>query len=170
MKKKTTTTNLKRKIRRRYECGENLIELAIEYKINYGTLRNMASREGWEKGKVLDLVRIKETLEIADEAVEKRADVIQEYKLLTDDLRKYAIDKATGRNILSGDNYTSPVNKAKEEAFLKRVSAIDTLYRMDKELYSIHSDKEQLELKQESIKYEEMRKRLEEESETKHLT
>lgn len=170
MKKKTVTTNLKRKIRKRYECGENLIELAIEFKLNYGTLRNMASREGWEKGKVLDLVRIKETLEAADEAVEKRAEIIKEYKLLTEDLRNYAIDKATGRKILSGDSYTSPVIKAVEEAFLKRVSAIDTLYRMDKELHSIHSDRELLEIKQENIKYEKMRKELEEEKETKYLS
>ena len=51
MNKKTTTTELKKEIRKRYEIGEDLITLALKYKINYGTLRNIASREKWEKGK-----------------------------------------------------------------------------------------------------------------------
>ena len=169
MAKKTTTTNLKKEIRKRYEYGEGLIDLAIEFKVNYGTLRNLASHEKWEKGIVRDIVRAKEIFEAADKTLKEREAIKEEYKLLTKDLRNYAIDKATGRKVLSGDKYTSPVSKSIEEAFLKRVTAIDVLYKLDKDLHSIYSDKELLEMKQETAKYEKLKKELDEKQHAKLL-
>lgn len=151
--KKKIRNDLKKEIRRKFECGEDLIELAIEYKINYGTLRNISSREGWEKGKILNLVRVKESLEVSEKIVSKRAEIVKQYKQVTEDLREYAV---------CADN---PEIKAKEEAFLKRVMAIDTLYKLDKELYSIHSDSELVELKREQLKYEKLKRELEEKQE-----
>lgn len=163
MNKKTTTTELKKEIRKRYEIGEDLITLALKYKINYGTLRNIASREKWEKGKIKDLVRMKELLEAADEEIKEREKVKKDYKTITEDLRSYALDKATGDKVLDGEDYTSPVIKSKEEAFLKRVSAIGALFDIEKQLYSIHTDKELMELKQEALKYEKLREEMEKE-------
>ena len=48
--KKLTETEIT-EIRKRYELGENLKDLAIEFNANYNTLKNRASREGWAKGK-----------------------------------------------------------------------------------------------------------------------
>lgn len=152
--KKKIRNDLKKEIRRKFECGEDLIELAIEYKLNYGTLRNLSAKEGWEKGKLLNLVRVKESFEISEQAVKKRAEIIEQYKELTENLRAYAIGEY------------DPEIKAKEEAFLKRVMAIDTLYKLDKELHSIHSDSELIELKKEQLKYEKLKKELEEEQES----
>lgn len=163
MNKKTTTSELKKEIRKRYEIGEDLIALALKYKINYGTLRNIASREKWEKGKIKDLVRMKELLEAADEEIKEREKVKKDYKIITEDLRNYALDKATGDKVLNGEDYTSPVIKSKEEAFLKRVSAIGALFDIEKQLYSIHTDKELMELKQEVLKYEKLREEMEKE-------
>ncbi|WP_443863829.1 hypothetical protein [Fusobacterium ulcerans] len=163
MNKKTTTTELKKEIRKRYEIGEDLITLALKYKINYGTLRNIASREKWEKGKIKDLVRMKELLEAADEEIKEREKVKKDYKIITEDLRSYALDKATGDKVLDGEDYTSPVIKSKEEAFLKRVSAIGALFDIEKQLYSIYTDKELVELKQEVLKYEKLREEMEKE-------
>ena len=101
--------------------------------------------------------------------MKEREAIKEEYKLLTKDLRNYAIDKATGRKVLSGDRYTSPVNKSTEEAFLKRVTAIDVLYKLDKDLHSIYSDKELLEMKQETAKYEKLKKELDEKQHAKLL-
>ena len=167
MNKKTTTTELKKEIRKRYEIGEDLITLALKYKINYGTLRNIASREKWEKGKIKDLVRMKELLEAADEEIKEREKVKKDYKIITEDLRSYALDKATGDKVLNGDDYTSPVTKSKEEAYLKRVSAIGALFDIEKQLYSIYTEKELMELKQEVLKYEEMKRKIELEEEGK---
>ena len=66
--KKKIRNDLKKEIRRKFECGEDLIELAIEYKLNHGTLRNLSAKEGWEKGKLLNLVRVKESFEISEQA------------------------------------------------------------------------------------------------------
>ena len=102
-----------------------------------------------------------ELLEAADEEIKEREKVKKDYKIITEDLRSYALDKATGDKVLSGDDYTSPVIKSKEEAFLKRVSAIGALFDIEKQLYSIHTERELMELKQEALKYEEMKRKIE---------
>ena len=112
-------------------------------------------------------MRMKELLEAADEEIKEREKVKKDYKIITEDLRSYALDKATGDKVLNGDDYTSPVTKSKEEAYLKRVSAIGALFDIEKQLYSIHTEKELMELKQEVLKYEEMKRKIELEEEGK---
>lgn len=148
-KKKKVVPSLKNIIRKRYESGEDLIELALEYKINYGTLRNISSKEKWEKGKALAVARIKETFEAAEDILKKRNKIKQEYIKLTENLRKLALNK------------DEPKIKAQEEALYRRATAIETLYKMDKELHSIYTDKELLELQKEKLKYEVLKKKLE---------
>ena len=163
MKRKTITKknkiapSLKSIIHKRFESGEDLLELAIEYKINYGTLRNISSKEKWEKGKALTVARIKETFEVADDILKKREQVKKDYINITDSLREYALSK------------DDPDIKTEEEAFYRRATAIDTLYKMDKELHSIYTDKELLELQIERLKYESLKKKLEEEEDTTYL-
>lgn len=106
---------------------------------------------------------MKELLEAADEEIKEREKVKKDYKIITEDLRSYALDKATGDKVLNGEDYTSPVTKSKEEAYLKRVSAIGALFDIEKQLYSIYTDKELMELKQEVLKYEKLREEIEKE-------
>lgn len=153
-KKKKVVPSLKNIIRKRYETGEDLIGLALEYKINYGTLRNISSKEKWEKGKAITLARIKEVFESAEEVRKKKEEIKKDYEEIISDLRAFA------------KNTNNPKAKDKEEAFYKRAMAIETLYKMDKELHAIYSEKELLELQKERVKYEELKKRLEEEDKT----
>ncbi|MFR9020267.1 MAG: hypothetical protein ACLVH8_11245, partial [Fusobacterium sp.] len=86
MKRKTTTTDLKNLIRQKFEAGQDLIDLAIEYKINYGTLRNLSSKENWQKGILKDIVYIKETEKLTKEIAKKRENKRKEYRERTQEI------------------------------------------------------------------------------------
>lgn len=55
VKKNKFTVALKNLIRKRYESGENLIDIAIELKCSYSYLRQLSSDGKWEKGKYKNL-------------------------------------------------------------------------------------------------------------------
>ena len=77
MKKKTTTTKLKTLIRKRYESGEDLLDLAVEYNIKYGTLRNISSKEKWQKGILKDIVYFKEIEKLTSKLAEEEKKTVQ---------------------------------------------------------------------------------------------
>ena len=52
----TISTEVRNDIKKRFEFGENLLDLAMEYNLNYGTLKNYASKKKWEKNKRAELV------------------------------------------------------------------------------------------------------------------
>lgn len=66
--KKLTKTEIT-EIRKRYELGENLKDLVIKFNVNYNTLKNRASREGWIKGKP---IKTKEDYSLEIKAVQNR--------------------------------------------------------------------------------------------------
>ena len=76
---KVTTTKynkisneIKKEIKLRYECGESMFDLSYEYKANLGTLRNCASREKWKKGRLKDIIAMREEEYITDEIIKER--------------------------------------------------------------------------------------------------
>lgn len=62
---------IKSKIQQEYELGIDLIELAIKYKVNYGTLRHIASKNEWQKNRVADLAWLKELEKLSDKLAKK---------------------------------------------------------------------------------------------------
>lgn len=161
MKRKTTTTDLKKLIRKRYEAGQNLIDLAIEYKINYGTLRNIASKENWRKGILKDIIHIKEIELITDKIVKERAEKKEEYKALTKeiiaDLR--SLEKLDMEMYMTIGEEKKSFAETKATAVKMRTSSIKELYSIDKELYQILSPSEEQELAIKRLKYEELKKK-----------
>lgn len=88
--RKLTETEIT-EIRRRYELGENLKDLAIEFNVNYNTLKNRASKEGWIKGKP---IKNKEDYSIEVRAVKnKHKNLVN--KLFTEYERAKSIDEVT---------------------------------------------------------------------------
>lgn len=133
---------IRNEIRKRYEAGEDLISLAIEYKVNYGTLKNISSKEKWEKGKLEKLVYCKEIFEIANLNKEKREIVKEEYKQLTEKMRKQLLEDDESDNI-----------KVIQEARRAKSQAIKELYTIDKELHGIDTSLEKLRYQTEYSKY-----------------
>lgn len=88
--KKLTETEIT-EIRKRYELGENLKDLAIAFNVNYSTLKNRASREGWIKGKP---IKTKEDYSIEIRVVQnKHKNLVN--KLFTEYERAKTIDEIT---------------------------------------------------------------------------
>ena len=137
----------KKAIRKRYEFGENLIELAHEFKVNYGTLKNCSSKELWEKGKYNELVYIKEQEEDVIELVKKR----QEQKKTFRNLLAATLNTLTGK--VSEGQYGLE-SKSKEEAMKARFQGLQTGYQLSRELYNIKTDDEEIEQKLKNLKYE----------------
>lgn len=141
---------IRSEIRKRYEAGEDLISLSIEYKVNYGTLKNISSKEKWEKGILEKITHYKEIFELANKNVQRRELAKEEYKILIEKMRK---------ELISDENSNI---KVVQEARRAKSQAIKELYAMDKELHGIMSEKEMLEYKIESKRYEKLMKEVQE--------
>ncbi|MGL5646356.1 MAG: hypothetical protein ACRDDY_00775, partial [Clostridium sp.] len=76
------STKIKSEIRKRFEYGEDLKELAYEYKLSYGTLRNLSSKEKWEKGINASILYIKEVEKDIENHITEREEVKGHYKNL----------------------------------------------------------------------------------------
>ena len=150
MKKKISSSK-KNKIKREYEFGNDLIDLAIKYQVNYGTLRNIASKEKWIKSGAISVAKIKELFDAADIIIQRRKQIKSEYKVITEKIRT---------NLLAEDY---PEKKAPEEALKNRVQAVKELYELDKELHGIWSEPEIVKMKTELIKFEILKKELSQE-------
>ena len=154
MAKKIPSTK-KNKIRKEYEYGNDLLDLAIKYQVNYGTLRNIASKEKWIKSGAIAAAKIIEVLESAKVIVERKEQIKKEYQSMTQKLRA---------GLLTEDY---PEKKAREEALKNRVQAIKDLYELDKELHGIWTQPEELKTQVELVKYEMLKKEFLDEQEGK---
>lgn len=161
MKRKTTTTDLKNLIRQKFEAGQDLIDLAIEYKINYGTLRNLSSKENWQKGILKDIVYIKETEKLTKEIAKKRENKRKEYRERTQEIME-DLQSLEGMDV---QMYVALGEEKKSYAETKatvvklRTSSIKELYSIDKELYQILNATEEQDLAMKRLKYEELKKK-----------
>lgn len=144
---------MKKKIKKAYEAGIDLLDISLDHRINYGTLRNLASKEGWKKGKskaILQQAFIEEDIE---KRVELRDGVISRYRTLHESNLSYLME-------LSGSG-VKPKVKSHEEALKLRIQATKELYSLGKELYSIETSDERIERNLKHVKYEEAKKNIE---------
>ena len=146
MAKKTTTTNLKKEIRKRYEYGEGLIDLAIEYKVNYGTLRNLSSKEKWQKGINTTLLYLQEVQKDIEQHLEEKEEIKGHYKNLHKSTLAYLIELERKKE--------RPTNKGREDALRTRIATHRDGYKFAKELYSIMNPEEELDYKNKLATYE----------------
>ncbi|MDR3259536.1 MAG: hypothetical protein LBT51_08020 [Fusobacteriaceae bacterium] len=142
-KLKNKPNEYKWNIKKAYELGENLIDLAIKYKLNYSTLRNIASKDGWIKGRIKTIVLAKETLESIDKVIENREAVKKEYAAATATIRSRATSGLQAKCV--------------EEAWALRAKGLKDIYAIDKEIHNITTDKEYVEYKKAYIEYEQLR-------------
>lgn len=140
------STKIKNEIKKAYEAGLDLIDLSLKYMVNYGTLRNIASKEQWQKGRsklVLQQAIIEDDI---GKRVKLREEVIGNYRELHQSHLEYLIELEK-----SGEK---PVIKAREEALKNRIAATSELYKLGKELFSIQTPIERVEYELKKIKYE----------------
>ena len=152
----TISTELRNVIKKRYELGEHLIDLALEYKINFNTLKNYASQKGWVKGKSVEIVYAKEFLAETEEVVKKRAEI----KKLLDNL---------GMSMLSymfelEKNKQRPTNKNTEEALKHRLTSATLIKDYMKDIHNFRSPEEQARLMKAMLELEKIKEMIDEEN------
>lgn len=143
---KKVSNTIKKEIRKRFEYGEDLKELAYEYKLAYGTLRNISSKERWKKGINSSLLYIKEVENDIERHISEREEIKNHYKNLHKSTLAYLINLERKKD--------RPTVKAIEEALKNRIASHRENYQFAKELYSIMSPEEEIEYKIRLAKYE----------------
>ncbi|MGL5378323.1 MULTISPECIES: hypothetical protein [Bacteria] len=146
------SNTIKKEIRKRFEAGEDLKELAFEFRLSYGTLRNLSSKEKWVKGINATLLYLREVEKDIDSHIAEREEVKGHYKNLHKSTLAYLIELERKKE--------RPTSKAKEEALKNRVTAHRENYQFAKELYSIMNPEEEIDYKIKLIKYEAYKKEL----------
>lgn len=146
------TTTTKKEIRQRYEYGEDLKDLAYEFRLSYGTLKNISSKEKWEKGKRAQLLYLAEVEEDIAKHKEAMEEIKGHYRNLHKSVLAYMIDLER--------NKERPAVKAREEALKNRVQAIKENYAFAKDLYNIMTPMEEVDYKVKLARYEQHKREL----------
>lgn len=149
----TLDNETKKKAKLMYESGESLISISKYLRIVYGTLRNVASKEGWVKGKKKALIESRSVYKSFEDA-EKDLKEIKDF--YTKQLERATIiisntkpNEATGRLV-----------KAHEEAVKNRIQSLREAYEFAVELTDLDELKylryelEKIKLEAEIAEYE----------------
>ncbi|WP_028856964.1 hypothetical protein [Psychrilyobacter atlanticus] len=148
----------KKDMRKAYEAGMDLLDISVEYMINYGTLRNLSSKENWKKGKTKAILQQAFIEDDITKRVELRNKVITDYRTLHQSNLSYLMELNA--------NGIKPKVKSHEEALKNRIAATTELYKLGKELFSLQTSTEQIDYKLKQIKYEECKKDIIKQKET----
>lgn len=155
--RKKVPISIKKEARRLYEAGMHMVDIALELKLNINTLYKYSSKEKWERGRLADLLYIKEHELLTKEVALVRTKKLSEYRSLTDGI------VVMGKNIQIS-TLKQGLSLKENIAFANHVKAIQTSYALDKELYSILTPIEEIEMQLKNVELEEAKERLEKEA------
>lgn len=126
----TLNNEIKKKARMMYESGKSLISISDYLRIDYGTLRNVASKEGWVKGKrkvLLESISLYKSFEEAEKDITKVKEYYaNELDRVTKIISNTKLSKTTGRLV-----------KAHEEAVKNRILSLKEAYQFAQELHDL---------------------------------
>ena len=140
------SNTIKKEIRKRFEAGEDLKELAYEFRLSYGTLRNLSSKEKWQKGINSTLLYLQEVQNDIEQHLEEKEEIKGHYKNLHKSTLAYLIELERKKE--------RPTNKGREDALRTRIATHRDGYQFAKELYSIMNPEEELDYKIKLARYE----------------
>ena len=126
----TLNNELKKKARMMHESGKSLISISDYLRIDYGTLRNVASKEDWIKGKRKVLVESRSIYKSCEEAEQDLAKVKEYYANELERVTKIISDtKPNGK--------TGRLTKSHEEGVRNRILSLKEAYQFAQELYDL---------------------------------
>lgn len=157
----TISAELRNEIKKRFESGEHLIDLAIEYKLNFNTLKNYASKKKWVKSKKADITYAIEFLSETEETVKQRAEI----KKLLNNLGMSALSYLFELE----KNKQRPTNKNTEEALKNRLTSITIIKDYMKDIHNFRSPEEQAKLLKAMLELEKIKDMIDEGEQDIHL-
>lgn len=154
---------LKKRARNLFESGMDMFEIHQQLKINLGSLYNLSSKEGWEKGKRKELIHLLETEEELTELKAMQQEVITDYmeiarenREILKEIQKEHHMAGRGRNKIE----VRSLIKYKSETYSNYVRGTLDNYKLESQLYNILTPYEKIKLDMERVKYEALKKKL----------
>lgn len=151
-KNRKISSKIKKEIKYRYEIGEELLSLANEYKLNYGTLRNCSSKEGWEKGIHAEILYLEEVEKENEKLEEEREKITKNFR---------GIRRVYLNEMINDTKQGIVRSKAQEEALLLREKRLALAFETDSKLYNIRTEMQGKEFELLQLKVDEARIELE---------
>ena len=149
----TLNNEIKKKARLMHEAGESLISIAKLLRITYGTLRNVAAKENWVKGKKKVLFESRSMFKAIEDSERDLKKIKESYSHELD--RIMEIIKKTEPN-----EETGRLVKSHEEAAKNRIQSLKEAYDFAiqlkdlDELKSLRYELEKIKLEAEIAEYE----------------
>lgn len=153
--------DLLNRIREKFEAGYNLFDIANDNHLNYDTLKNISSQEGWKKNSRIEAIRLEEISLESEKSAKARHVVKNKYKSMTSKLRTTLTDILKENKLEDRD---------KAEAVLKSVQAVGELYKIDKDLHNILNSKEEADITQKRLKNQKLKEDLLQDDKPPHIT
>lgn len=148
---KRIPNEIKKRLRKEYELGRSLIDLAIKYQINYGTLRHIASKENWIKNRIAEISYLKEVDNLTNKLALEKQTIKSKYQELT---------KCIFEELEDIDTHSDEEAKKKAEIVDLKIKSLKESYSLDKELYNILNTSDEIELDIKRVQLEEMKEKL----------
>lgn len=150
---KVVSTEEKKEMRKKYEWGFSLKEIAYDHKVNYGTLKNVAAKEKWVKGKTKQLCHDLEVQQDLESNLKEIDEIKSHYKNLHKSNLAYLIELERTKK--------RPLDKSEEDALKTRIISVKESYLLAERLYSILTASERTDHESRMLKLEENKLRLE---------
>ena len=149
----TLNNEIKKKARLMHEAGESLISISELLRITYGTLRNVAAKENWVKGKKKVLFESRSMFKTIEDS-ERDLKKIKEYyshqlDRIMEIIKKTEPDEVTGRLVKSHEEGAKNRIQSLKEAYDFAIQIKD----LD-ELKSLRYKLEKIKLEAEIAEYE----------------
>ncbi|MGL5277904.1 MAG: hypothetical protein ACRC8M_02320 [Cetobacterium sp.] len=163
--RKKVPLGIKKTARKLFEAGVNMYDIAIELKLNLQTLYNISSKEKWEKGKLKELLYVKEQESLIGNIVALQEERKKTYRVLTKGITDIV---ARGQTNLKDGEVKLNINE--NIALASQAKALQTNYQLEKELYGLRTPEEEIDLEIKRIKLEQLKRTLEKSSEDDEKT
>lgn len=164
MKYKKLSAKQKREIQLRYEVGEDLIDLSIEFNANYDSLKNYAAIKKWKKNSKAEVIYAKTILDEQNKFSEAFKSRMTEYRLFMEDLfQDFRI--LCGKKTKTGKTSYTKNNLTSEKAIKNRIETLEMMFELDRKLNFFYTPKEQLEINKLALDFSIMKKEVEKETE-----
>lgn len=163
IKKTKFTPAIKNSIRKQYEHGEDLVQIAIKNKLSYSYLKTLASKEKWEKGKYSEKGYHEFLSKETEEEKKEREEIKVTYKKATGKLKNIMLEAMEKKDVIDKSGVMTKrngFNKAEAESYKAMAQALECAYKIDKDNYDLRTGKENMDYQQEMVKFETLKKEL----------
>lgn len=142
---KTQKKQIIQEIKKLYEYGMNLSDLAKDFRINESTLYYYSSNDNWKKGIIPELVAAQEILLETEELAKERVNI----KTTITALGKIQLNRLVSYE--KEGTKVEPTNERRENAIFTRIRSVTAVQELLYKVTGIRTEEEEIELEKAKI-------------------